>query len=84
MREKERIVRIIELIGRLWDKFPDMRFTQLIENFVGNDWNQEDKITEAKIIKAIKFYIKVEKKNKLYIKKHNSNIVKYIKEKNVK
>ena len=63
MREKARIVRIIELIGQLWDKFPDMRFTQLLMNFIVVEWQIEDDITEASLIKAIKFYNKVEKKN---------------------
>ena len=67
MREKERIVRIIELIGQLWDKFPDHRLGQLLSNFVFGHhtdiFHQEDDQTERVLIGAIKFYNKVEKKN---------------------
>jgi hypothetical protein len=68
MRDKERIIRIVELIGRLWDKFPDMRFTQLCENFIKMDWHQEDDHTEQQLVKAIKFYNKVEARNAKYKK----------------
>ena len=67
MRDKERIVRIIEGIGQLWDKFPDQRLGQLLSNFVfglrTDIWYQEDYQSEQVLEKAIKFYDKVEKKN---------------------
>ena len=63
MREPKRIKLICNLVELLWDKFPDMRFTQLLMNFIVVEWQIEDDITEASLIKAIKFYNKVEKKN---------------------
>jgi hypothetical protein len=74
MREKERIVRIIELIGQLWDIFPDHRLGQLLANFVfGHHTDiffQEDDNTEKILIKTIKFYNKEEKKRaKAHVKK---------------
>jgi hypothetical protein len=71
MRDKARIVRIIELVGRLWDKFPDMSFTQLCENYIDMSWFVEDDKTEASLIKAIEFYNKVDKKNKKFLKEKN-------------
>lgn len=70
MRDKERIVRIVELIGQLWDKFPDHRLGQLLANFVFGHhtdiFHQEDDKTEEQLIKTIKFYnkrrIKTDKK----------------------
>jgi uncharacterized protein YihD (DUF1040 family) len=70
VRNPDRIPRIIELLGQLWDKFPDMRFTQLCENFLDMDWFVEDNKTEASLIKAIKFYNSIENKNaKAHIRK---------------
>lgn len=67
MRDKERIIRIIELIGQLWDKFPDHRLGQLLSNCVfGHHTDiffQEDDHTEQALVKAIKFYKKAEKKS---------------------
>ena len=67
MRDKERIVRIIELIGQLWDMFPDHRLGQLLANVVFGHhqdiFYQEDDISEKMLIRAIKIYKKVEKKN---------------------
>lgn len=60
MREKERIKRILKLIGKLWESKQDMRFGQLLENYVFDYeggfymWNQEDDITETRIKEAIK------------------------------
>lgn len=34
MRSLERIERITYKLGRLWVKFPDQRFGQLLENYV--------------------------------------------------
>ena len=44
-----------------------MRFTQLLMNFIVIEWQIEDDVTEASLIKAIKFYNKVEKKNKKFV-----------------
>lgn len=63
MRDKARIPRIIELVGQLWDKFPDMRFGQLFENFFPVDWFTEDDVTEAVLTKAVTFYNQVEENN---------------------
>jgi hypothetical protein len=73
MRDKARIPRIIELVGQLWDKFPDMRFTQLLMNFIVIEWQVEDDVTEASLIKAIKFYNQVEKNNAKF-KSRNAKI----------
>lgn len=74
MRDPLRIVRIIELIGQLWDKFPDQRLGQLLANYVfGHHTDiffQEDDTTEKVLIKTVKFYNKAEKKRaKNHIKK---------------
>ena len=74
MRERERIVRIIELIGQLWDRFPDHRLGQLLSNFVfGHHTDiffQDDDKTEEILTKTIKFYNKAEKKKaKAHIRK---------------
>ena len=70
MRNPERIPRIIELLGQLWDKFPDMRLGQLLSNFVfglhTDIWFQDDDKNEARLVDAIKFYTKVEKKNEKF------------------
>ncbi len=34
MRDPERIDRILELVGRLWKRFPDQRFGQLVDNYI--------------------------------------------------
>lgn len=34
MREKDRIPRILALIQELWEIYPDMRFGQLMENYI--------------------------------------------------
>jgi hypothetical protein len=68
LRDKKRIIRIIELIGQLWDKFPDMRFTQLCENYLDMSWFVEDDHTEQQLVKVIEFYNKQEKKNEKFKK----------------
>ena len=47
MRDEKRIKRILKLIEKIWSKYPDQRFGQmLINNFVIEDnlkeWNMED------------------------------------------
>jgi len=47
MREQKRIRRIIKLIEKLWNKYPDQRFGQLLinNNIVPDNlavWNNED------------------------------------------
>jgi len=67
MREKDRIVRILEAVGQLWDKFPNHRLGQLLANFVfGHNTDiffQKDDHTEQVLEKAVEFYNRAEKKN---------------------
>jgi hypothetical protein len=59
MREKERINRILNLLGLLWNKNPDYRFGQMLinnrivpDNF--NVWHNEDSGLEEYLQKLIK------------------------------
>lgn len=65
MRDKERIKKILSKIEKLWNKYPDQRFGQLLENYVfvrGNRGDitscrlfyQEDDETELNINNNIK------------------------------
>ena len=48
MRDLDRVKVIIEHLQKLWEAYPDMRFGQLIENFVVEPkylWFQEDDVT---------------------------------------
>lgn len=66
MRDPKRIERICSLIKELWEKCPDMRLGQLMENFVFSKiqrlgeppivllWGQEDDETEKMLEKALK------------------------------
>lgn len=50
MRDKKRIPKLLKMIERVWTKYPDMRFGQLIVNCLGTDpFYIEDGITEKKI-----------------------------------
>lgn len=54
MRDPERISKILDDIEEIWLHYPDMRFGQLIANFViqgrsDNFFYQEDDITQEKI-----------------------------------
>jgi len=53
MRDTQRIDRILEKISRLWHKYPDMRFWQLLVNipwkYRGDMFFIEDDRTEAAI-----------------------------------
>jgi len=46
MRDPKRIKQICNKLQDLWERYPDMRFTQLLTNFVYTDgklfWSQED------------------------------------------
>jgi len=66
-REKARIIRILNLLHRVWEKYPDLRFGQLLENLqvfpivqtqacrpYMNTWGQEDDVTEEKLIEILK------------------------------
>ena len=59
MRDINRIPIIISKLETLWKHFPDMRFTQLCENFVTKRssmaWYIEDNVTENNIDEAIKW-----------------------------
>ena len=51
MRDKKRIKRILKLLGKHWDNYPDQRFGQLLINLgVVNDsmrvWRNEDDALE--------------------------------------
>lgn len=50
MRDKKRIPKLLKMIERVWTKYPDMRFGQLIVNCLGTDpFYIEDCIAEKKI-----------------------------------
>lgn len=50
MRDKKRIPKLLKMIERVWTKYPDMRFGQLIVNCLGTDpFYIEDDIAEKKI-----------------------------------
>lgn len=54
MRDPERIPRILNDIEEIWLHYPDMRFGQLIVNFIvqgceNNFFYQEDDITQEKL-----------------------------------
>lgn len=50
MRDKKRIPKLLKMIERVWVKYPDMRFGQLIVNCLGTDpFYIEDGIAEKKI-----------------------------------
>jgi uncharacterized protein YihD (DUF1040 family) len=62
MRNKKRIKRILKLIEKLWNKYPDQRLGQLLENYVFTQgkrgdktsammFNQEDDETENQLKK---------------------------------
>lgn len=57
MREIERIDRIVELIRALWKLSPDMRFGQLLENYIFEKpealYRQEDDFTEKKLKEVV-------------------------------
>ena len=57
MRDKERIDKILGLIGKTWKKHPDMRFYQLLINIgmIPDDnklWRIEDDVTEKHLKKV--------------------------------
>jgi len=59
MRELERIERILYKLGKLWVKNPDMRFGQLLINYVGfydtfDDWQRDDADWEKGLDWALK------------------------------
>jgi len=59
MRELRRIGRILYKLGKLWVKHPDMRFGQLLINYVGlddtpNNWRREDDDWEKGLDWALK------------------------------
>lgn len=60
MRDQKRIDRILELIRKKWNEYPDQRLGQLLINYVFGDspisgkythyiWSQEDDITEKRL-----------------------------------
>nr|DAF55325.1 MAG TPA: Protein of unknown function (DUF1040) [Siphoviridae sp. ctZHD14] len=54
MRDPERISKILDDIEEIWLHYPDMRFGQLVTNFVvqgcnDNFFYQEDDITQEKL-----------------------------------
>ena len=57
MRDPERIAKILDDIEEIWLHYPDMRFGQLITNFMiqgcgDNFFYQEDDITQEKLKRA--------------------------------
>lgn len=54
MRNPDRIARILELLSRYWEKYPDMRLAQIVGNchgwhrFMGNDpyYMEDDKLED--------------------------------------
>ena len=49
MRDKNRIPKILRVIGEVWNKYPDMRFGQLVVNCLGTDpFYVEDNVIEKK------------------------------------
>ena len=63
MRDPDRIMKICYKLGSLWQLQQDMRFGQLLENYIYSlgqiDWNEEDDKLERKIDIAI---VKVSKR----------------------
>jgi len=56
VREPERIKRICKLLEKAWNKVPDQRLGQFMDNYIFNETNifyQEDKPTE-KILEEFK------------------------------
>ena len=51
MREPERIDRILNLVKRIWSRYPDLRLCQLIGNCfdAGDNYYQEDTLLEEKL-----------------------------------
>lgn len=61
MRDPERIKEIMKQLEILWNKYPDMRFGQIVENFcvqgnVTRMFYQEDEITLEKLERANELY----------------------------
>lgn len=52
MRELARIKRILKLIEKIWNKYPDQRLGQLLINYGFSErdiFNQEDNVTEGSL-----------------------------------
>lgn len=56
MRDKERIIRIIALLQKVWERYPDLRLGQLMDNFV---WKGEDffYLEDDKLEERIKMWL---------------------------
>ncbi len=59
MRDKKRIKRLLKLIEEIWNKNPDLRLCQLIENVVHHDDNCIYHVEDDDLEKKLRdFYIK--------------------------
>jgi len=60
MRDKKRIKKILSKLEKLWMLHEDMRFGQLLINYIFSDerlsWNKEDDDFEKEIDNAIEFH----------------------------
>lgn len=61
MRDPERINTILKELEVVWNKYPDMRFGQVVENFcvqgnINRFYYQEDDITLEKLERANELY----------------------------
>lgn len=56
MRDRERIIRIIALLQKVWERYPDLRLGQLMDNFV---WKGEDffYLEDDKLEERIKMWL---------------------------
>lgn len=58
MRDTKRIDRVLDKVSKLWHVYPDMRFGQLLENYVFEDketmFFDEDDISESKLDYALR------------------------------
>lgn len=58
MRNTERIDRVLDKVSKLWHIYPDMRFGQLLENYVFEDkenmFFDEDDVSESKLDYALR------------------------------
>ena len=48
-RDKNRIDELLDLLGQVWDLYPDMRFGQLIINLCLDEFYKEDDVAIAEL-----------------------------------
>lgn len=56
MRDPKRIKRILGLVGSIWEKYPDLRLCQLLDNCfpIGETYYAEDDALEVKLKETYK------------------------------